>query len=404
MQNFIAQSMRRMGLGPKTKGADTTPPSRISHGTAPLAHMEVTDKWSYSTLQYPIDIQSRTDLGHYMMFYVNVPNTGRSKYARVGGAGTKKQKESGGGGAQFGAKDNDSLGTLSSEQKQLMGFTTVSEATGEVGKYDTKGNTWSPGQSNKVIDRRAHQGTASKALKQTDRTVRTSDAIVLYMPPAIMQQTASLWKDTELGGNITEGAARVKNTVDRAGEIGKTGAVLEALPGVLGQIKQAVGRGAAKALSAGMGGDALAGYDKISNRAMNNFLETTFTGVAFRQFSYTWKFTPKSVKELEEVHKIIKTFRFYMLPELPRDGDYGRYYVVPAEFDLFYMFRGDENTWLNKISTCVLKNLDLNYTPNGYQTFRPIDGRNGAPPVEIDMKLDFQETKILTKDDVVAGF
>ena len=102
---------------------------------------------------------------------------------------------------------------------------------------------------------------------------------------------------------------------NRKGEIGKTGAVLEALPGVLGQIKQAVGRGAAKALSAGLGGDALAGYDKISNRAMNNFLETTFTGVAFRQFSYTWKFTPKSVKELEEVHKIIKTFRFYMLPE-----------------------------------------------------------------------------------------
>ena len=46
MQNFIAQSMRRMGLGPKTEGADTTPPSRISHGNAPLAHMEVTDKWS----------------------------------------------------------------------------------------------------------------------------------------------------------------------------------------------------------------------------------------------------------------------------------------------------------------------------------------------------------------------
>ena len=391
MQNFIAQSMRRMGLGPKTKGADTTPPSRISHGTAPLAHMEVTDKWSYSTLQYPIDIQSRTDLGHYMMFYVNVPNTGRSKYSRVGGAGTEGDQR------VFGSK-------LSPEERQLMGFTAVSESTGEVGKYDTKGNTWSPGQSNKVIDRKAHQGTSSKALNQTDRTVRTSDAIVLYMPPAIMQQTASLWKDTELGGNITEGAARVKNTVDRAAEIGKTGAVLEALPGVLGQIKQAVGRGAAKALSAGLGGDALAGYDKISNRAMNNFLETTFTGVAFRQFSYTWKFTPKSVKELEEVHKIIRTFRFHMLPELPRDGDYGRYYIVPAEFDLFYMFRGDENTWLNKISTCILKNLDLNYTPNGYQTFRPIEGKNGAPPVEIDMKLDFQETKILTKADVKEGF
>ena len=26
------------------------------------------------TLSYPLDLQTRTDLGHYMMFYVNVPN------------------------------------------------------------------------------------------------------------------------------------------------------------------------------------------------------------------------------------------------------------------------------------------------------------------------------------------
>ena len=93
-----------------------------------------------------------------------------------------------------------------------------------------------------------------------------------------------------------------------------------------------------------------------------------------------------------------------MLPELPEDGDYGRYYIVPAEFDIFYMFRGDENEWINKVSTCALVNMDINYTPNGYQTFRPIDGNNGAPPTEIDMKLDFMETKIITKKDVLAGY
>jgi len=404
MQNFIAQSMKRMGLGGSSKGGETSSPSRISHGNAPLSHMEVGSKWSYSTLQYPLDIQSRTDLGHYMMFYINVANSSRSSYGRVGGAGTKKRKLGGGGGAQFGASGGNDLGNLSPQQKEVMGLSEVSKDTGETGKYDTNGNTWSPGQSNKVIDRKAHQGTASKQLKQSDRTHRTSDSIVLYMPPAIMQQTQSLWKDTELGGELGEAAGRAKNTMNRADEIGKVGAALEAIPGALGQIQRMIGRGSAKALSVGLGGDALAGYDKISNRAMNNFLETTFTGVAFRQFSYTWKFSPKSVQELEEVHKIIRTFRFHMLPELPEDGDFGRYYVVPAEFDLFYMFRGDENTWLNKISTCVLKNLDLNYTPNGYQTFRPIDGKNGAPPVEIDMKMDFQETKILTKKDVMEGY
>ena len=94
-----------------------------------------------------------------------------------------------------------------------------------------------------------------------------------------------------------------------------------------------------------------------------------------------------------------------MLPEM-KGGSAGRWYGVPAEFDLFYMFRGDENDWINKIQTCVLKNMDVNYAPNGYQTFRPVETpvAAGAPPTEIDMKLDFQETKLITKVDVLAGF
>ena len=90
--------------------------------------------------------------------------------------------------------------------------------------------------------------------------------------------------------------------------------------------------------------------------------------------------------------------------EIPNDNRFGRYYTTPAEFDLFYMFRGDENSWINKIHTCILLNMEVNYAPNGYQTFRPIQGRNGAPPSEIDMKLDFQETKLITKEDVELGF
>ena len=92
-----------------------------------------------------------------------------------------------------------------------------------------------------------------------------------------------------------------------------------------------------------------------------------------------------------------------MLPEI-KGGDHGRWFTTPAEFDLFYMFRGDENSWINKIHTCILLNMEVNYAPNGYQTFRPIQGRNGAPPSEIDMKLDFQETKLVTKEDVNQGF
>ena len=89
MQNFIAQSMRRFGLAPKNKSeASNITPSKAASGQvpkAPMAHMEVGSKWSYSTLQYPEDIQSRTDLGHYMMFYINVPNN--TEYGRSGNLG-----------------------------------------------------------------------------------------------------------------------------------------------------------------------------------------------------------------------------------------------------------------------------------------------------------------------------
>ena len=58
MQNFIAQSMRRMGLAPSNKVAPTSPNAAGAGvgGKAPLAHMEVSSKWSYSSLEYPMDI------------------------------------------------------------------------------------------------------------------------------------------------------------------------------------------------------------------------------------------------------------------------------------------------------------------------------------------------------------
>ena len=109
MQNFIAQSMRRAGLAPKNK---VTPKSitgnaarKVPESNAPLAHMEVEGKYAYSTLSYPLDLQSRTDLGHYMMFYVNIANESKygvqsdaqrlaiSKKERRGTALTEKEKQ-----------------------------------------------------------------------------------------------------------------------------------------------------------------------------------------------------------------------------------------------------------------------------------------------------------------------
>ena len=395
MQNFIAQSMRRMGLAPKNKReASTVTPSKAASGTVPnvpLSHMEVGSKWSYSTLQYPEDIQSRTDLGHYMMFYINVPNN--TEYGRGGGVGAGK-------GSLHGHPDKPNQ--LSLQQKQVIGEAEISKDAKD-GSYDTAGQSWKPGQPEKVIERKSHQGTAAEAFGKP-RTKRTTDSIVLYMPPQVLTNYTSGWKENELGGGIMEAGQRVQDFMNRADAVGYVDAAKGAVPGVAGQLARTMEKALAGVASTALGGDAMGAYDKISNRAMNNFLEATFTGVGFRKFSYTWKFAPKSINEVRTAENIIRTFKFHMLPELPNDQNFGRYYVVPSEFDIFYMFRGDENTWMNKIQTSVLVNMEVNYSPNQYNTFRPIEGRNGAPPTEIDMKLDFMETKIITKADVDKGF
>ena len=229
--------------------------------------------------------------------------------------------------------------------------------------------------------------------------MRTNDAIILYMPAQVLTNYTATYKDSELGANFGEAAGRVSRA-----DVSTVGGMTELVKGFAAQGADAMERAGAAMIGSLTGSDLMAARDKLSNRAQNNFLEATFTGLGFRKFSFSWKFTPKSPEEMIQVEKIIKTFKFHMLPELPETGDFGRYYVVPAEFDIFYMFRGDENAYFNKIATSVLVNMDVNYSPSNYQTFRPIDTIDGAPPTEIDMKLDFQETKIITKADVEEGY
>ena len=406
MQNFIAQTMRKHGLAPQNKGslADASP-TRGGGGNAPLQHMKVHGKWSYSTLQYPEDIQSRSDLGHYMMFYINVADSPRSQYSTYDSM-KEKQLEKRDPRSRDTSK-REATQSLDPSQQAVRDGTFHSNKSGVKGR-DNTGNSWTPGETEKVIARKPFQGELSKRFK-VPRTKRTKASIILYMPPNLQVNHNAVYKQNEMGGMGMETGQRIQSMVSRAqalggGFSGALDAAIEALPGFGQQAGREALRVGAKIGSEIIGGDIMAGVDKMSNRAENKFLESTFKEVPFRKFSYTWKFVPRNPKESEVAYDIIKTFKFHMLPELPEVGDFGRYFVVPAEFDIFYMFRGDENEWVNKISTCVLTNMDINYSPGSYQTFRPHMNKKGAPPIEIDMKLDFMETQLITKAEVLKGY
>ena len=67
------------------------------------------------------------------------------------------------------------------------------------------------------------------------------------------------------------------------------------------------------------------------------------------------------------------------------------------------MYRDQENTYLPKISRCVLTDVSIDYAPEGVMsTFGPDE--RGAPPVLTTMNLSFTETEIMTKETVALGF
>ena len=75
----------------------------------------------------------------------------------------------------------------------------------------------------------------------------------------------------------------------------------------------------------------------------------------------------------------------------------GRQLRMPAEFDIFYMYQGAQNSWYPMIHSCVCKSVKTTYGPGGeHQSFRPIDG--SPPPTEINLALEFMETEIITKE------
>lgn len=411
--NFIAQSMRRFGLAPnnKVEPSSASPNESKSPGNDPLGHMKIGSKWSYSTLEYPIDIQARSDLGHYMLFYINVPTdspSGRKQRKddlKKAGLSTPKNMDP----RQSITNVSNKLPKLDTAAKALLhqgGFSERAAGPTGISAYDEDGNTWMPGKEPTVIGRRANQGEAAKLLGGR-RTTRTSDAIVLYMPPQINVNYNSQYKESELGAIGATGSAggavlgALGNSPSQALTAGADGSSIRKTAEVIGEEIVRTGQAA---IGTGLRSDIKGAEDKLSNRAQNNFMEVMFTGIGHRKFSYTWKFAPKNADESTAAWNIINKFKFHMAPEYSNDPKFGRFFVVPSEFDVFYMFRGEENEWLNKISTCVLVNMDVNYTPNQYQTFRPHKNRKGAPPTEIDMKLDFMETEIITKRKINQGF
>lgn len=184
----------------------------------------------------------------------------------------------------------------------------------------------------------------------------------------LMARSYDIFKDITGGTDSMRDAGKVVSGVLSAGTLGFTSAV------DMGALSAATGL------------------------ASNSKKEMIFQGVGFRTFAVSYVFHPKSKEENTVVHNIINLFKYHMHPEFK--GDYRTTFIYPSEFDItFYTDYGYENEYVARIGTCVLRDMDVNYTPTGNWAAHD----EGAPNL-IKIDLVFQELGINTKETIEQGF
>jgi hypothetical protein len=126
-----------------------------------------------------------------------------------------------------------------------------------------------------------------------------------------------------------------------------------------------------------------------------------YRGIGLRSFTLAFVFTPNSQDESNEVNYIINQFKYHFAPTLMAGKEVSSdsmYLIPPSIFTISFMIDGVENKFLPKYGNCVLKDLDINYTPNGWASY------DDGAPVQTTLTLTFTETEILDKMKIQKGY
>ena len=212
--------------------------------------------------------------------------------------------------------------------------------------------------------------------------------VFLPIPAGITDTTGATWGNGEM--------TPVQIALAQIGLGGVEGGV----GGLLDQTQQAVnkigemGDDVKTALTNSIVGDAV-GVKGLLTRTtgaiLNPNLELLFSKPTLRPFNFTFKLSARSDTEANEIIKIIRFFKQGMAPIRSESN---LFIKAPHTFRIRYLHEDKDHPFLNQFKECALKNLTVNYTPEGnYATFR--DGKM----VSYQLTMSFQELEPVFNDE-----
>jgi hypothetical protein len=384
-------------------GMDSTSPTSAANG----------DPFAFSSISYPRNQVNDYTNGHYILFYVNIQE--KSKY-EYNGFDKNGKSVSVGGVTQvntyqaYDSARDQGVGPQTFDNRFTNNQTSYISNDGSnnakyfedaVTKGAFKGNITSLKSGDTVKLAKSKKARSTGLAANSNPTRRITDSVALYLPPSVQDSTVAAYNTDATGalGFAAAGGMDILRKFNQNDMAGASSALINLAKGFLGNTALKAGAEAADLFSGGSGGAGL--INKFFSQADNPYLEVLFDKMNLRNFSYTFTLAPKNTDERDDIQRIIQLFRFHMSPEVISENN--RFLRLPSEFDIHYMYQhksgqASENDYYNKIATCVMTGCDVDYTPNGVNSF------DDGSPTKMTMKLEFTELEMLTKEKVNEGF
>ena len=135
-------------------------------------------------------------------------------------------------------------------------------------------------------------------------------------------------------------------------------------------------------------------------QAINPQVQVIFRQTDLRTFQFDFTLTPYSPEEADSIKEIVKTFRMAAAPQVQPNSTFGTgiFFNVPHQFDITFMYEGEENQNVNKIARCVATSVGVNYAPMGWMTF------DQGVPVQTKLSLQFKEIELIDRNRINEGY
>jgi len=140
-----------------------------------------------------------------------------------------------------------------------------------------------------------------------------------------------------------------------------------------------------------------AATQRASGRANFSNTYVTYTGPAFRDFTYNYSLKPMSSKESKMVKTIVEFFKINSAPK-QLAGNLMRIYELPRLFGISYHGRSGPMKHMNNIAKCALTNISVVYGGDRFSVF------DDGTPVQVDLTLQFKEVQLLAQSDMRKGY